>query len=706
MDETGGLPKGAEEDEEEKAMIDVTHVDTSQENTASSELGTENTIIHSSADIVDDTTRSQSDSLDLSTFPATTATTNSKSSNKKPSSLSSSATSSTVAATATGVGGSHYASITANLISSFTTAQSILASTSHLASIFPSLIIALSTAIQQLVSLPSSSHESKKSINILDLHQKIISNLVTQTQNLTMKHILDCPPYVHLSPKDCASQLYLDPNTRLSVYGSYSYGTSTLTSTSAFNQWIQSKSNNGGGNSSSSSSSSSSIAASSSSSNNNNMPMVGCGGYRTVRANAGVSSGHWYFEVLILHHPLLSNTTTPTTRHAGNTVTSSSSTSTITGTGFPMGKYRQFIQSTIPSHVRLGESLKMGVKQGLIQEEMDRLYYQKQQQKVKEELLKQDQTTKECMIPTIGMDEGTATRKKHKSTHGGNSNKSLLLTSQQQEAIFRGGHLRIGWSMRTGELQAPVGYDQWSYAYRDISGSRIHNSQREDSWYGNHMDASFRPGDVIGLAICLIGNNSTITTTNTTTSTTTISSSTASTKTNHIRFFKNGESVGLIIKSKGINIGGEAFDNITAGTYYPAVSAYMGGCCRVNFGPHFVYPLRAKALPTGMKILPMCESSPNTIPPPVEEAMDKLLREKAIFGKKLDEHFIAAFKEAARMEATLRYNAYLEHLKRHVDEVRTARLERKLNVSDLDSLVAMHDNASEKEEDKKNEDCK
>lgn len=31
-------------------------------------------------------------------------------------------------------------------------------------------------------------------------------------------------------------------------------------------------------------------------------------------------------------------------------------------------------------------------------------------------------------------------------------------------------HVRIGWSTRQGELQAPVGYDKYSFAYRDISG--------------------------------------------------------------------------------------------------------------------------------------------------------------------------------------------------------------------------------------------
>ncbi|CAM9910014.1 unnamed protein product, partial [Sphacelaria rigidula] len=35
------------------------------------------------------------------------------------------------------------------------------------------------------------------------------------------------------------------------------------------------------------------------------------------------------------------------------------------------------------------------------------------------------------------------------------------------------GHCRLGWSRRTGSLQAPVGYDKYSYAYRDIAGSKV-----------------------------------------------------------------------------------------------------------------------------------------------------------------------------------------------------------------------------------------
>ncbi|CAM9887628.1 unnamed protein product, partial [Laminaria digitata] len=47
---------------------------------------------------------------------------------------------------------------------------------------------------------------------------------------------------------------------------------------------------------------------------------------------------------------------------------------------------------------------------------------------------------------------------------------------------------------------------------------------------------------------------------------------------NEIRFFLNGKDQGA------------AFSGVKPGTYFPAVSLYMGGSVRVNFGPEFVYP--------------------------------------------------------------------------------------------------------------------
>lgn len=39
------------------------------------------------------------------------------------------------------------------------------------------------------------------------------------------------------------------------------------------------------------------------------------------------------------------------------------------------------------------------------------------------------------------------------------------------------GHCRLGWSLATGSLQGPVGYDKSSYAYRDIAGSKARNDE-------------------------------------------------------------------------------------------------------------------------------------------------------------------------------------------------------------------------------------
>jgi len=102
-----------------------------------------------------------------------------------------------------------------------------------------------------------------------------------------------------------------------------------------------------------------------------------------------------------------------------------------------------------------------------------------------------------------------------------NSSSSSSNSNSISSSNSNNGHVRIGFSMRTGDLQAPVGFDKWSYAYRDVSGSRIHQSRREDTWSGlvptddNDDDdddktkapekylGEYGKGDVVGLMICL-----------------------------------------------------------------------------------------------------------------------------------------------------------------------------------------------------------
>jgi hypothetical protein len=79
------------------------------------------------------------------------------------------------------------------------------------------------------------------------------------------------------------------------------------------------------------------------------------------------------------------------------------------------------------------------------------------------------------------------------------SGKSPGVKEANNGSVF-GSHVRLGWSMRTGDLQAPVGYDKWSYGVRDVGGSKLHCSKREDHWGGEE----FGPGDVVGCAISMV----------------------------------------------------------------------------------------------------------------------------------------------------------------------------------------------------------
>lgn len=59
------------------------------------------------------------------------------------------------------------------------------------------------------------------------------------------------------------------------------------------------------------------------------------------------------------------------------------------------------------------------------------------------------------------------------------------------------GHTRLGWATEKGDLQAPVGFDGNSFAYRDVDGSKVHKALREK--YGD----GYGEGDVIGFYISL-----------------------------------------------------------------------------------------------------------------------------------------------------------------------------------------------------------
>lgn len=328
--------------------------------------------------------------------------------------------------------------------------------------------------------------------------------VLEQVQQAALKSVQECPPFVHLSKADSAPQLKIVDDRRLAVKG-------------------------------------------------------GLRGYRMTRATHGVSSGNYYYEVLILEPPAVSE-----------------------------------IVAALPPNIRMGKKLEDQMQQALLEEK-----------------------------------EG-----------------------KPKASVF-GGHVRLGWSMRTGDLQAPVGYDKWSYAVRDIGGSKIHCSKREDNWGGE----SFGPGDVVGCAISLPPKDS------------------GEKGNNHIRFFKNGHPMGEFVISKGKREGGAAF-NIPDGIYYPAISLYMGAQVKVNPGPHFIYAPRK--LPAGLKFQPVSDLCKP--PMSVEEAITKVQKEKVF--RKPDMSQI--FQELVSAEVQTLEDANQNHRKKHVQEVAAEREKRNLSISDLE----------------------
>mmetsp|Transcript_9520 Transcript_9520/g.21447 ORF Transcript_9520/g.21447 Transcript_9520/m.21447 type:complete len:223 (+) Transcript_9520:244-912(+) len=111
-------------------------------------------------------------------------------------------------------------------------------------------------------------------------------------------------------------------------------------------------------------------------------------------------------------------------------------------------------------------------------------------------------------------------------------------------------HVRVGWSGRSGELQAPVGFDRHSFAYRDVQGSKVHDSDRQS--YGE----SYGPGDVVGCSLTMNEDPSRT----------------------RLCFYKNGVSQGVAYSGAEVPLG----------VYFPAVSLYMDANVRVNFGPRFI----------------------------------------------------------------------------------------------------------------------
>jgi SPRY domain len=330
-------------------------------------------------------------------------------------------------------------------------------------------------------------------------------------------------------------------------------------------------------------------------------------GYRMGRASAGLSSGNHYYEVVIMPAPTA-----------------------------------QEIYAQLPPSARLGPGLEAMLKLQQEQEQEDR--EQKEQQKEQQQEQQQ----------SLGQSNHSASSTAAAAAAPAAS--EMTASHHLGKRVRVGGHVRLGWSMRTGELQAPVGYDKWSYAIRDLGGSLVHKSHRQDSWWSGYDSIEFGPGDVVGCALCL-----------------------DTTDDPHIRFFLNGECLGHFVISKGKRVGGVAF-TIEPGCYYPAVSLYMGGGVRANFGPNWIYP--PKKLPTGFpKLQPVSASVP--VPQRPHEAVEACSKALKLLQALKRPEYARAVKAALEAEAKVRCDAYDRYYLSQLEFVHNEREDRGLTTNDL-----------------------
>ncbi|KAJ2157762.1 transcription factor, contains a PHD finger motif [Coemansia sp. RSA 552] len=155
-------------------------------------------------------------------------------------------------------------------------------------------------------------------------------------------------------------------------------------------------------------------------------------------------------------------------------------------------------------------------------------------------------------------------------------------------------NLRIGWSQISGELQAPCGFDVFSYSVRAKPATRFHAA------IGSPYGEDYGPGDTLGMLIYLPTLDSDekqdladrkwrpgeryrqFTYSRPDSQRPSYADSELPPlpvlANSELVYFKNGKCLG------------PAFQQLYLGKYYPAISSYMGGKVRVNLGPDFKYP--------------------------------------------------------------------------------------------------------------------
>lgn len=148
---------------------------------------------------------------------------------------------------------------------------------------------------------------------------------------------------------------------------------------------------------------------------------------------------------------------------------------------------------------------------------------------------------------------------------------------------------RLGWCQEYANLQAPLGYDKFGYAWRSRKGTRFHESR------GKHYSEGYGEGDTLGFLIHLPHDPKK-------------SYVPATYKDKPLVKFKSHlyyeekDRVSEFLKNlkvlpqskitffKNGVCQGEAFVDVYGGAYFPAVSLHKNATVTINFGPNFKYP--------------------------------------------------------------------------------------------------------------------
>ncbi|XP_061417864.1 set1/Ash2 histone methyltransferase complex subunit ASH2-like isoform X1 [Lethenteron reissneri] len=175
---------------------------------------------------------------------------------------------------------------------------------------------------------------------------------------------------------------------------------------------------------------------------------------------------------------------------------------------------------------------------------------------------------------------------------------------------------RLGWSQSLGNLQAPLGFDKFSYSWRSKKGTKFHQSR------GKHYSEGYEQGDTLGFYIDLPDDTVTANALPDTYKDKALikfksylyfeekdlvekaEKDLRQTPGSKITFFKNGKSQGV------------AWEDVFEGVYFPAISLYRNCTVSINFGPHFKYP------PKGLDFQPVSDMGRRAV---VEHSLADLL---------------------------------------------------------------------------------